>query len=159
MRPDVIALNRGPDFVLGLAVEALSDEERPRKDLHGRGRGAGVVQVHVDHEAHQPVVLGTVRHKERFGDVDRLRKTELADLRVREKRELAVEAVDAEDEHDRDRHRAVIETAQIEALFQRISDDAIGVGIPQAAHAALGRGRREGLEVAERHAERRFRFR
>ena len=70
-----------------------------------------------------------MRNVKRLGYVDAMLEGELGDLRVGQKRELALDLMREE--------RAIRAIATIGDVM-RSEDDLIGVGIPQAAHAALG---------------------
>jgi hypothetical protein len=102
----------------------------------------------VDDEADHAIVLGSVRNVERFGDPQIVAQFEFGDLRVRQEREFARDLLRKE--------RRVV-AGPVRDLV-RAEDNLIGIGIPQAADAALRRRGREGLEVAQRESERRLRF-
>ena len=146
VRADETVAGAGAHVLLGLAVEALADEQRPREHLHVRRRGRRVVHRDVDDERHDAVVQRAVRHVERLGHAQVRRDRELRDLRVRHEREVARDLV---------REQRLAAARAVRDLV-RAEDDLIGVGVPQPANPALGRRRRERLEIAERQPERRL---
>ncbi|TAM56494.1 4-(cytidine 5'-diphospho)-2-C-methyl-D-erythritol kinase [bacterium] len=128
---------------LRLAVETLADQQRPGKDPHAQGLIAAVVQHDVDDKRDPAPVLLAVRDEEGFGDLDALAHAKLRHLRVRKERELA---------RDLTRKERALAFHAIGDLMGA-EDDLVRVGVPEAAHVALGRARRERLVVSERRAK------
>ena len=111
-----------------------------------RGGGAGVVHGDVDDERHDALEPRTARDEERLGNVEFRRQRKLGDLRVGKKGERARDLV---------REKRLRVAGPVRDLV-RPEDDLVGIGVPQAANAALGRRSRERLEVPERQPERRL---
>jgi hypothetical protein len=90
-----------------------------------------------------------VRYVETFGDQQPVVERELRDLRVRQEREFALDAV------RKDRLAGIAQTVRD---LVRSEDDPVAVGVPQTAHAAFGRARRIRFKVAEGEPEGCFGF-
>ena len=80
-------------FVLGLAVETLPDQHRPRKERDLDVGRSGIVEGDVDDERDGAVEARAVRNVERFRDVHAIVERKLGDLRVRQKGKFALDLV------------------------------------------------------------------
>jgi hypothetical protein len=147
---NVVVGNRSVHFLFGFAIEALTDDQRPRKDRDLGALRRLIVQGHVDDEGDGAIVTRSVRDVEALGDANALVEREFRDLRVGQEGELAL---------DLTRKERVAAIAQPVRDLMRSEDDLVGIRVPQPAHAAFGRRRGERLKVAERQPERRFVFR
>ncbi len=88
---DEPAVVPGADFVLGFAIEALPDQHRPRKERDVHLLGAGVVQRNVDDERNRAIESAAARNVEGLRHVNAVLERELGDLRVGQKRDIALD--------------------------------------------------------------------